>query len=90
MNNTKLDQVHETRLLGVLITDDMRFEKNTKDICKRAYARLSMITKLKYVGVTNDDLLNIYCLFIRSLLEYCSSVWHRNNQLTSSAFKKPV
>ena len=29
MNNTKLDQVHEVRLLGVLLTDDLSFERNT-------------------------------------------------------------
>ena len=35
-----------------------------------------MLTKLKYVGVNTEDLLNIYILYIRSLLEYCSVVWH--------------
>ena len=35
-----------------------------------------MITKLKYVGVGDNDLLDVYCLFVRSLLEYCSVVWH--------------
>ena len=35
-----------------------------------------MLTKLKYVGVCKEDLLNIYILYIRSLLEYCSVVWH--------------
>jgi hypothetical protein len=35
-----------------------------------------MLTKLKYVGVGIEDLLDIYSLFIRSVLEYCSVVWH--------------
>ena len=37
---------------------------------------MTMITKLKYVGISTDDLLHIYILYIRSLLEYCSVVWH--------------
>ena len=37
---------------------------------------MTMITKLKYVGVAEEDLLHIYILYIRSLLEYCSVVWH--------------
>jgi hypothetical protein len=37
---------------------------------------MTMITKLKYAGVGTEDLLNIYTLYIRSLLEYCSVVWH--------------
>jgi hypothetical protein len=37
---------------------------------------MTMLTKLKYVVVPKEDLLNIYILYIRSLLEYCSVVWH--------------
>ena len=35
-----------------------------------------MITKLKYVGVNTEDLLDIYILFIRSITEYCAVVFH--------------
>ena len=35
-----------------------------------------MLTKLKYVGVNTEDLLEIYTLFIRSRAEYVSVVWH--------------
>ena len=35
-----------------------------------------MITKLKYVGVSQQDLLDIYILFIRSVVEYCSVLFH--------------
>ena len=78
MNDIKLDHVHDARLLGLLITDNLKWDLNTKDICKRAYARLSksMVTKLKYVGVQQDDLIDVYCMFVRSLLEYCFAVWH--------------
>ena len=37
---------------------------------------MTMLTKLKYVGVPTADLLDVYILYIRSLLEYCSVVWH--------------
>ena len=35
-----------------------------------------MLTKLKYVGVKIEDLLDIYILFIRSVVEYCSVAFH--------------
>ena len=35
-----------------------------------------MITNIKYVGVGTDDLIDIYKLYIRSIMEYCSVVWH--------------
>ena len=45
-------------------------------MCKKAYKRLLLLTKLKYVGVKKEDLIDIYKLFIRSVLEYCSTVFH--------------
>ena len=37
---------------------------------------ISLLTKLKYVGVQTPDLIDVYKLFIRSLLEYCSVAFH--------------
>ena len=51
------------------------WSKNTTEICKKAYSRLGVLTKLKYVGVAIEDLIEIYCLFIRSTAEYCSAVF---------------
>ena len=53
------------------------------EICK-AYARISLLSKLKYVGMKMEDLLTVYKTFI---VEYCCVVWHssltvhRNNAL---------
>ena len=76
INNEKLDRVSVTKMLGVWISDDMNWAKNCQEICKSAYSRLSLLTKLKYVGVSKEDLLDIYKLFIRSVAEYCSVVFH--------------
>ena len=76
LDGTKLDQKDVTKLLGMWISDDLSWTRNTKEICIKAYSRLSLLTKLKYVGVGIDDLINIYILFIRSCTEYCSVVFH--------------
>ena len=87
LNNTKLDQVSVEKLLGVWISEDLSWSRNCKEICKQAFSRVCMITKLKYAGVSKEDLLDIYILFIRSVTEYCSVVFHssltqqQNNKL---------
>ena len=35
-----------------------------------------MLTQLKYIGCSTEDLIKIYCLFIRSKAEYCSITFH--------------
>ena len=60
-----IEQKEACKVLGVWITQDAGdWTRNTKEICKSAYARISMLTKLKYVGVGIEDLLEIYSLFI--------------------------
>jgi len=34
------------------------------------------LSKLKYVGIEIEELINIYKLFIRCIPEYCSTVFH--------------
>ena len=76
VNGKSLERVPVTKLLGVWISEDLSWSRNCQEICQRAYSRLSMITKLKYVGVSKKYLIDIYVLFIRSITEYCSVAFH--------------
>jgi hypothetical protein len=64
MNARTSDRVEETKLVGVWLTTWLDWEKNTREICKKAYARMTMITKLKYVGVPEEDLIHIYIYYM--------------------------
>ena len=76
VNDQNIDQIPATKILGLWITEDLKWERNTKEVCRKAYSRIALLTKLKYVGVSIDDLLDIYILMIRSLTEYCSVAFH--------------
>ena len=69
INGKNLERISVTQLVGVWISEDLTWSRNCKEICKRAYSRLSMLTKLKYVGVSREDLLDTYILLIRSVTE---------------------
>ena len=86
VDNATLEQVSVSKLLGVWISEDLSWSKNCQEICKKAYSRLSMITKLKYVGTKTEELLDIYILFIRSVTEYCSVSFH--SSLTQEQSRK--
>ena len=76
VNDQKIEQKTICKLLGVWISEDLSWSENCKEICKKAFSRLSMITKLQYAGVPTEDLLTINILFIRSVAEYCAVVFH--------------
>jgi hypothetical protein len=73
INGEKIDRKSVVKVLGVWLSEDAGdWSINISQICRKAYGRLSMLSKLKYAGVSKDDLIEIYCLFIRSRAEYCS------------------
>ena len=60
INQKPIERTHEMIHLGVWVTSDLTWEKNTTEICKRAYSRIKMLTKLKFVGVRIDELMELY------------------------------
>ena len=75
LNEMLLDQVRETKLLGVIITDDLKWHKNTENLTKRAYKRMSILHNLVNFNVVRKELIHIYILYIRSVLEQSCVVW---------------
>jgi hypothetical protein len=76
VNGKWLERKEAVKICGVWLQEDGGWEENTKQLCKSAYARLGMLTKLKYAGVRTEELVQIYKTFIRSRLEYCSVAFH--------------
>ena len=81
MNQNLLSQVKETCLLGVIITDDLKWRKNTTSLVKRCYQRMVILRNLNTFHVPIGEMINIYCLYIRSVAEQSSVVW--SSSLTS-------
>ena len=75
INNSSLDQVSETRLLGLIVQDDLSWRSKTESLVKRAYTRMIIIRKLSEFDLNTNDMITIYVLFIRSILEQSSVVW---------------
>ena len=86
INSHKLDQVKEAKLLGVYVSEDLSWSRNCQEICRKAYSRIGMLSRLKYAGMKTEDLVNIYILHIRSVTEFCSTAFH--SSLTAEQDRK--
>ena len=76
LNNSNLDIVEKTKLLGVVLTNDLKWNENTNEIVKKAYSRMELLRKIASFKPPLEDLKNIYMLYIRSILEQSCVVWH--------------
>ena len=68
--------VSETTLLGVIISDDLKWKKNTNFICLKARRKLWMLKRMMLLDLSKLELFDVYKKEIRSLLEYGAPVWH--------------
>ena len=76
IDNNKLEVIEEIKLLGVKITNDLKWDSNTKYISNKAYSRLWMLRRLKTLGASHTELVDCFIKQARSVLEYCAVVWH--------------
>ena len=85
LNSRIIEKVEHTKLLGTIISSDLSWRKNTQFIIQKAYKRLEIIRKLYEFDVPTYDLVNIYTLYVRSILEFNCCVWHFSITLEESS-----
>ena len=68
--------VVEKKLLGTIITNDLKWHKNTQYLVKKAYARMQILHKIAEFGAPPEDLIQIYISYLRSILEQSCVIWH--------------
>ena len=76
IGGTDIETVDQLKLLGVQVTNDLKWNANTESIHKRDYNKLWILKRLKMNGANNNEIKIIYCQHVRSILEYASVVWH--------------
>ena len=75
MGGQKLEVVESYKLLGVKIRSDLKWHDNTSFICQRGYERLWLLRRLKGLGASQTELVDVYDKQVRSLLELAVPVW---------------
>ena len=82
LSNKELNMVEKTKLLGIMVSSDLSWEENTNFIVQRCNKRIWILRRLKKLGATINDLVDVYCKQIRSIAEYGVPIW--NSSLTGS------
>ena len=53
-NGQNLETVEETRLLGLVLSSDLRWETNTTSICSKAMAKMWLLRRMKSLKLDNE------------------------------------
>ena len=61
--------IKETKLIGVIVSDDLKWGRNTEYICSRAFKKMWSLRRMKVLDIEPYVILDVYIKEIRSVLE---------------------
>ena len=76
LNDKVIKPVNTIKLLGVFLTNDLKWTANTNNICSKVNQRLYIISKLKHFGLQIEELITAWRSIIRPITEYAVPLWH--------------
>ena len=72
---THLEVVEEFRLLGIHFMSNMSWQANIDSMCQKGFSRLWMLKRLKKLGASQSEIIDVYFKQIRCILELAVAVW---------------
>ena len=76
LDGAVIDRVKTFKLLGVHVSDDLKWLHHIDAICSKAVSRLHFLKLLARSSASLEDLVCFYTSVVRPILEYACPVWH--------------
>jgi hypothetical protein len=76
INDTNISQVESAKVLGITISDNLKWNNHINNIVKKTSQRLFMLSQCRRSGLKASDMIQIYTTKIRPILEYACQAWH--------------
>jgi hypothetical protein len=84
LSGATVDRVAIFKLLGVHVSNDLKWAQHVDAISAKAASRLYFLKQLKRTGAPLSDLLCFYTTVVRPVLEYACPVWHSSLTVAQS------
>ena len=76
LNGNVIENCTRIKLLGVIITNDLKWSDNVQHICDKVNRKLYILSKLKKFGLKTEELIVVWKTILRPLTEYATPLWH--------------
>ena len=75
-NKEVLECIEQTKLLGIYLTPDLKWQANTRQIYLKAMSRMWLLRRLKFIKLEPEVLMDYYIKEIRPLTEHGVAIWN--------------
>ena len=76
VDGTEIECVPTVKIVGVIISQDLKWFQNSDYICRKARRRLWILRRMKNMNLDMFQLFDVYTKEVRSILEMAVPVWH--------------
>ena len=70
---TQVEVISETKIVGLILTDNLSWHRNTEYITQKARRKLWIIRRMASLDLSHYQMYDVYCKEVRSILN--SGVW---------------
>ena len=81
----QIQVISSTKVLGIILTNDLKWAENTEYICKRAHKTTWKLRRLKVLDVDPTVILDVYMKQVRSVVELAVPAWNSGLTLAKVA-----
>ena len=80
LKGENIEVVKQMKILGTIIDDSLSWDSNCSQLIKKVNNRMQLLRSVHSFGASNDEMVHLWILFCRSVLEQSCVLWH--NSLT--------
>lgn len=87
IGDENIECVHDIKYLGVIIDDQLKFDKHTDNICKKASSKAGLLNRIKH-KLKLENRICIYKTIVAPHFEYCSTILFLLNESRTKRLQK--
>ena len=83
-NSDMINEVTHANILGLIVQSNLKWDKNTEHIFKKAASKLWLLRRLQRINLDIELMVDFYKKEIRCILEYSVPVWYSSITIEQS------
>ena len=76
LNGENTEVVDKMKILGTIINNTLTWDENCTELIKKGNARMALLRNAKSFGAAPKEMVHLWIIFCRSLLEQSCVLWH--------------
>ena len=76
LKEENIEVVNQMKILGTIINKNLSWDENCQHLIKKVNACMQLLRSLKSFGASHEEMVHLWTVFCRSVLEQSIAVWH--------------